>query len=58
VNLLKPIRRLVATVVSFLTGVPELTPRQKARLAEIEKEQAGPSPADLTNHQGRPVREL
>jgi hypothetical protein len=48
----------VAAVVSFLTGVPELTPRQKARLAEIEKEQAGPSPADLTNHQGRPVREL
>jgi hypothetical protein len=51
VNLLQPIRRLAAAVVSFLTGVPELTPRQKARLAEIEKEQAGPLSAGLTSAQ-------
>jgi hypothetical protein len=54
----KRIRRIVAALVSFLTGVPQLTPRQKARLAEIEQEHAGRSPADLANPQGCSVKKL
>ena len=52
------LRRIVAALMSFLTGVPELTPRQKAKLEEMEKEHAEWIRTQLANHPGGSGRKL
>jgi len=38
-QLVQHLKRIPPAVMTFVTGVPRLTPAQKARLAELEKEE-------------------
>jgi hypothetical protein len=53
-HLVQHLKRIPPAVMTFVTGVPRLTPAQKARLAELEKEERvarfGEQPGNEPNH--------